>query len=80
LELPGGTKAVQIPVGYSKVDFRNGTVTEAWSYYLVEFRVATGIDQNLTSSILITLGNNTRFYEGLSGLLIRGGEETVGPV
>jgi isopentenyl-diphosphate delta-isomerase type 1 len=78
LEIPGGIKMVQVPVSYSKVTFQNGSTINAWSYYMIEFRQSVGIDKNLTSSVLITLGNNTKFYYRLPGPLTEVSHLSVG--
>jgi len=78
METSGGTKVVQIPIGYSKVSFQNGTAVNAWSYYFVEYRNSMGIDKNLTSTVLVTLGNDTRFYYRLPGPLIESSHLDIG--
>lgn len=66
------TQVIKIPISTSHHTLLNGTTVSASTYYLVEYRTQAGVDKNITSNtVLVTKGNDTRYYSRLPGPVIQ---------
>ena len=69
----GGTKVLKIPISEGPLSLVNGSTITAWTYFIVEFRTPTGIDQNLTGGrpvVLVTMINETKYFDWQTGPLV----------
>lgn len=68
-----GTKVLRVPISGRPLPLVNGSITTAWSYFIIEFRTPVGIDMNLTQGrpvVLVTMINETKYFDWQSGPLV----------